>query len=419
MLSVFKFGGASIRDAQGVKNLANIVKAHSGNLVVVVSAMGKTTNALEQLLAKYIAGDEGVWDDLTSIKDRHLAAVYELFQPDTSNAITELDALFGKLEVYLSNQPREGYNFNYDQIVSYGELISTRIISSYLNAAGISNTWVDIRNVLLTDANFREGNVDFKRSEELSSKQFLFNGKSIYVTQGFIGGTADGHTTTLGREGSDYTAALLANLLDAQSVTIWKDVDGVLNADPRVFADAVKLDEVSFKEAIELAYCGAQIIHPKTIKPLQNKQIPLYVKSFAKPLAAGTKVYQTEERIGYPPIRIVKPNQVLISLTPRDFSFVIEDCLSRIFAVLYRNRVKANLVQSSAISFSICVDNEDHFLPGAIVELNKSFEVRYNKGLELLTVRHFTEEIVERMLVSKKVFLQQKTRSTLRAVYQS
>lgn len=419
MLNVFKFGGASIRDAQGVKNLANIVKAHSGNLVVVVSAMGKTTNALEQLLAKYIAKDKRVWDDLTSIKEHHLATVYELFQPDTSNAIAELDALFSKLEVYLRDQPRKGYNFSYDQIVSFGELISTRIISSYLNAAGISNTWVDIRNVLITDANFREGNVDFKRSGELSSKQFLFNGKSIYVTQGFIGGTAGGHTTTLGREGSDYTAALLANLLDAQSVTIWKDVDGVLNADPRVFADAVKLDEVSFKEAIELAYCGAQIIHPKTIKPLQNKQIPLYVKSFAKPLAAGTKVYQTEAPIGYPPIRIVKPNQVLISLTPRDFSFVIEDCLSRIFAVLYRNRVKANLVQSSAISFSICVDNEDHFLPGAIIELNKSFEVKYNKGLELLTVRHYTEEIVERMLVRKKVFLQQKTRSTLRAVYQS
>ncbi|NHB70144.1 aspartate kinase [Perlabentimonas gracilis] len=419
MLTIFKFGGASVKDAQGVKNLAEIVRSHPGNMVVVVSAMGKTTNALEQLLAKYIAGDDKVWDDLATIKERHLAIADELFQPDTSNAIAEVDALFSNLKDYLRRQPRKGYNFNYDQIVSYGELISTKIISSYLNAAGICNTWVDIRNVLLTDANFREGNIDFKKSEELSSKQFQFNGKSIYVTQGFIGGTADGHTTTLGREGSDYTAALLANLLDAQSVTIWKDVEGVLNADPRVFPDAIKLHEVSFKEAIELAYCGAQIIHPKTIKPLQNKQIPLYVKSFANPVATGTKVYQTEERIGYPPIRIVKTNQVLISLTPRDFSFVIEDCLSRIFAVLYSNRVKANLVQSSAISFSLCVDNEDHFLPGAIRELNSSFEVKYNKGLELLTVRHYSQDVIERMLVDKKVFLQQKTRSTLRAVYQS
>lgn len=419
MLNVFKFGGASVKDAQGVKNLAEIVRSHPGNLVVVVSAMGKTTNALEQLLAKYIAGDDKVWDDLASIKEYHLAIANELLQSRWPKGISEIEDEFKSLESYLKTQPTGGYSFNYDQIVSYGELISTKIISAYLNATSISTKWVDIRTVLLTDANFREGNVDFKKSEELSRKQFLFNGKSIYVTQGFIGGTADGHTTTLGREGSDYTAALLANLLDAQSVTIWKDVEGVLNADPRVFPDAIKLDEVSFKEAIELAYCGAQIIHPKTIKPLQNKQIPLYVKSFANPVAAGTKVYQTEERIGYPPIRIVKTNQVLISLTPRDFSFVIEDCLSRIFALLYRNRVKANLVQSSAISFSICVDNEDHFLPGAIRELNSSFEVKYNKGLELLTVRHYSQEVIERMLRGKKVFLQQKTRSTLRAVYQS
>ena len=252
----------------------------------------------------------------------------------------------------------------------------------------------------------------------MCKKTFTFGegSKGIYVTQGFIGGTEQGHTTTLGREGSDYTAALLANLLDAESVTIWKDVDGVLNADPRIFPSTIKLNEVSFKEAIELAYCGAQIIHPKTIKPLQNKQIPLYVKSFVNPKGSGTKVYQTDIRIQYPPILIQKLNQVLISLTPRDFSFAIEDCLSKIFAALYKHRVKANLVQSSAINFSICVDNEEHFLPGAIEELSIDFSVRYNKGLELLTIRHFNDDVIAKNTKAKEPLLMQKTRSTYRAV---
>ncbi|MDX9845344.1 MAG: aspartate kinase [Tenuifilaceae bacterium] len=418
MLNIFKFGGASVRDAEGVKNLAQIVRSHSNNLVVVVSAMGKTTNALEGILSQFISSDQSIWKKFAELKDYHLKIAVELFGEICPEKVEDIEQLFVELKGLLQHSPTGNYNFSYDQVVSYGELISTKIISTYLNAVGVSNTWVDIRRILRTDCNYREGNVDYQVSQELSKQQFTFNGNSIFITQGFIGGTADGYTTTLGREGSDYTAALLANLLDAESVTIWKDVDGVLNADPRIFNETVKLDEVSFKEAIELAYCGAQIIHPKTIKPLQNKQISLYVKSFAKPTLGGTRVYQTDKRIAYPPILIVKPNQVLISLTPRDFSFVIEDCLSKIFGILYNHRVKANLVQSSAISFSICVDDEEHFLPNAIAELNETFAVRYNRGLELLTIRHYSAEVLEKLIVGKSVYLQQKTRSTIRVMYE-
>ena len=276
-------------------------------------------------------------------KAQHIAIAKDLLEDDGGREITAIEDVFDLLESVLDGPPQANYNFCYDQIVSFGEIISTMIVSSYLSKVGIANTWVDCREVLRTDANYREGNVNYEISEKLCKKTFTFGegSKGIYVTQGFIGGTEQGHTTTLGREGSDYTAALLANLLDAESVTIWKDVDGVLNADPRIFPSTIKLNEVSFKEAIELAYCGAQIIHPKTIKPLQNKQIPLYVKSFVNPKGSGTKVYQTDIRIQYPPILIQKLNQVLISLTPRDFSFAIEDCLSKIFAALYKHRVKA------------------------------------------------------------------------------
>lgn len=418
MVRVFKFGGASVKDAQGVINLAEILKKTSDKLVVVISAMGKTTNALETILAKYLSHDSSLSKDFFRLKDYHMQIVKQLFSQQFAEEVARVEQMFDDFEDYLKGEPKGNYNYNYDQLVSFGELISTKIVSTYLNSVGISNEWVDVRQVLQTDSNFREGNVNFDVSQSLCEQIFTFSDNRVYITQGFLGGTAEGETTTLGREGSDYSAALLAYMLNAQSVTIWKDVDGVLNADPRIFGDTIKLDKVSFKEAIELAYCGAQIIHPKTIKPLQNKQIALYVKSFVNPNSSGTIVYQTDERIGYPPIRIVKPRQVLVSLTPRDFSFVIEDCLSRIFAILYTHRVKANLVQSSAISFSICVDDEEHFLPNALSELNNSFEVKYNKGVELLTVRHYTPQVVEGVIADRKVYLEQKTRSTVRVVYQ-
>lgn len=417
-LKIFKFGGASVKTAEGVKNLASIVKGQSSPLVVVVSAMGKTTNRFEQILSKYIKGDSSFWENFNSLKKDHLEIVSGLYETISKSYVDRVEALFLEVETLLRKPSKVGYNFSYDQIVSYGELISSAIISDYLNFVGIANEWIDIRKVLRTDSNFREGNINYKISAELCSKTFVLNDSSckVYITQGFIGGTEEGHTTTLGREGSDYTAALLANLVGAESVTIWKDVEGVLNADPRIFPNAIKLDRVSFKEAIELAYCGAQIIHPKTIKPLQNKLISLFVKSFINPEGEGTLVYQTEQKIDYPPILILKSKQVLISLTPKDFSFVIEDCLSKIFAILYNHRVKANLIQSSAISFSICVDDEEHFLPGALEDLSIGFSVRYNRNLELLTVRHYNEQVIEKNTKGCEILLEQKTRSTLRVV---
>lgn len=415
-IRIFKFGGASVKSAQGVKNLAEIVMNSSGSLIVVVSAMGKTTNALERVLADFCNQKDSVCAGIEQLKDYHLQIANELFKDKDNPAFIRLNDVFSSLENYIKTTKPTNYNYDYDQLVSFGEVISTIIVSEYLNMVGVKNQWVDVRSVLRSDSTYREGNIDFNISSMLCQSVFTFSPSSVYVTQGFIAGTADGKTTTLGREGSDFTAAVLANLVDAQSVTIWKDVEGVLNADPRIFSNTVCLETVSFKEAIELAYCGAQIIHPKTIKPLQNKKIPLYVKSFVNPNADGTKVIETEKRIDFPPILILKTNQVLISLAPRDFSFVIEDCLSKIFATLYKHRVKANLVQSSAISFSICVDNEEHFLPGAIRELKNEFSVRYNKDLQLLTVRHYNNQTVDNLVKGSTIYLEQRTRSTARFV---
>jgi aspartate kinase len=415
-LCIFKFGGASVKSAQGVKNLAEIVKNQSGKLVVVVSAMDKTTNALERILSGYLENNHEYKEKYNQLKDYHIGIAKELFPKDNFFVMEALKSIFQQMENFLKEPPINDYNFTYDQFVPFGEILSSTIISLYLNFVGVSNILMDIRQSLISDCNYREGNIDLALSEELCKKNFCFNSNKVFVTQGFIAGTKEGTTTTLGREGSDYTAAILANLIDAESITIWKDVEGVLNADPKIFSNTVKLDEVSFKEAIELAYCGAQIIHPKTIKPLRNKQISLIVKSFMSPQANGTLIYQTEKRISYPPILIQKTKQVLISLTPIDYSFVIEDCLSKIFTILYKHRVKANLVQSSAISFSICVDDEEHFLPGAIDELKQSFSVRYNKNLELLTIRHYTQDAIKKNTNHRLVYLQQLTRSTARFV---
>ncbi|MDD2277835.1 MAG: aspartate kinase [Bacteroidales bacterium] len=415
---VFKFGGASVRSAEGVKNLVAIINEYRGPLIVVVSAMGKVTNLLERILKNYIEKNDALWQDFEELRQFHLNIVDNLFSKKENTCKQKAEKFLVDVETLLKSQPKGDFNYSYDQLVCYGELLSTTIIADYAESVGVDSRWIDIRTALRSDETYREGNIDFDVSQRLSTKIFNYTASSprVYITQGFIAGTSKGTTTTLGREGSDYTAAILANLLNASDVTIWKDVEGVLNADPRTFANTIKLNRVSFKEAIELAYCGAQIIHPKTIKPLQNKSIKLYVKSFLKPFAEGTLVYQTDSAIIYPPLLIQKTNQVLISLTPLDFSFVIEDCLSRIFGILFRNRVKVNLVQSSAISFSICVDDEEHFLPGAIDELNHDFAVRYNKGLELLTIRHFTNEVILEHTKGKNIYLEQKTRSTIRLV---
>jgi aspartate kinase len=415
-IKVFKFGGASVRSAEGVKNLASIVKRYPENLVVVVSAMGKTTNALERILHGYLEGNSNFMFEYEKLKEYHLGIAAELIADRGNILYAKLDSLFGQLEAILEAKLTGSYDYCYDQIVSFGELISTVIVSSYLEHVGISNQWVDVRTCLKSDTTYREGVIDYITSRFLTQKTFNFGTERIYITQGFIAGSQAGTTTTLGREGSDYTAAILANLLDALDVTIWKDVEGVLNADPKIFPNTIKLDFVSFQEAIELAYCGAQIIHPKTIKPLQNKQIPLFVKSFLNPDGVGTKILQSDEPLQLPPVFILRRNQVLMSLTPRDFSFVIEDSLSKIFALLYKHRVKVNLVQNSAISFTVCVDEEKQYLPAAIEELKNDFKVRYNNNLELVTIRHYTPQAIDSEISGRQVYLQQRTRSTARFV---
>lgn len=416
VVKVFKFGGASVRSAEGVQNLASVVKRYSSNLVIVVSAMGKTTNALELILSKYLENDTTYTDDLEKLKKYHLDITDALFNSHNTTIRNQVEVLFSEIIKFINSNKNQDYNFCYDQIVSYGELISTSIVSEYLNAQGIKNTWIDARSCLRSDTNYREGNIDYRDSQFLSERAFNFIDTSIYLTQGFIAGTNFNTTTTLGREGSDYTAAILANLLNAEDVTIWKDVEGVLNADPKIFKNTCKLDFVSFQEAIELAYCGAQIIHPKTIKPLQNKKIPLYVKSFLNPDAVGTKILHSDVPLKLPPVLVLKQNQVLISLTPRDFSFVIEDSLSQIFALLYKHRVKVNMIHTSAITFSICVDEEKHYLPAAIEDLKKDFVVKYNKNLELLTIRHYTATAINEQIGERQVYMQQRTRSTARFV---
>lgn len=418
MVRVFKFGGASIKSADGIKNLMSILSSHPQPLIVVVSAMGKNTNLLERILKGYMDGDTSFRGYLAELKQFHIEVVNTLFGVNHNSTRLRVDLLLSEIETLLNGTLQGDYNYCYDQLVSYGELLSTCIISDYAQHVGITNRFVDVRTVLRSDETYREGIIDLELSRKLAKKTFVFNNDtpSLYITQGFIAGTHQGKTVTLGREGSDYSAAILANLLDADDVTIWKDVEGVLNADPKLYPNPIKIDRLSFKEAIELAYAGAQILHPKTIKPLQNKSIRLYVKSFIHPQAEETLIYETDGDINYPPILIQKPNQVLISLTPLDFSFVIEDCLSRIFAILFKHRVKANLVQSTAINFSFCVDDEEYFLPGAIKELSRSFAVRYNRRLELLTIRHYTKEAIQEQVNGKTIYLQQKTRSTIRMV---
>lgn len=416
VIKVFKFGGASVRSAEGVRNLARIVKMYNENLVVVVSAMDKTTNALEQILAKYLSNDKDVIANLEELKTFHLKIASDLFGIHDHILFQKLETLFREIEVLIMSDPIGDYDYCYDQLISYGELLSTSIITEYLNFAGIKNCWVDARSCIKSDTVYREGNVDFVVSQTLCEETFSFKDERIYVTQGFIAGTPIGTTTTLGREGSDYTAAILANLLNAADVTIWKDVPGVLNADPKIFKNTHKIDFISFQEAIELAFCGAQIIHPKTIKPLQNKKIPLFVKSFVDPYAEGTKILHSDNPIELPPVLILKPDQVLISLTPRDFSFVIEDCLSKIFAILYKHRVKVNMVHNSAITLSVCVNEEKNYLPAAIRDLQNDFKVKYNSNLELLTIRHYSQVVIDEQIQNRQVYLQQRTRSTARFV---
>ncbi|WP_020607573.1 aspartate kinase [Spirosoma spitsbergense] len=408
-MRVFKFGGASVKDANGIRNVADIIKAQCPNEVVVISAMGKTTNALEELVAACINQQpDRIRAVLSTIKEYHSAIMNEL-----EGDFSAVHETFSFLEEYVTTKSVGSYNETYDQVVSAGEILSTQIIVAYLQAQYVPVTWFDARQLIRTDTNFREGRVDWQETALRISQAIV--GKGVKLTQGFIGQSADGRTVTLGRDGSDYTAAIFAYCLNAQSVTIWKDVPGVLNADPKWFDETVLLETITYQDAIELAYYGATVIHPKTIKPIQNKGIPLHVRSFLTPDAPGTTIGNFKQHLLTPSF-IFKVNQVLISLHPNDFSFIAEDNLSHIFGRFAMAGVKINLMQNTAISFSVVVDNDPDSIPRLLSQLKNDFRVSYNENLELITIRYYDQATIDRVLVHKKLLLEQKSRYTVQLV---
>jgi aspartate kinase len=411
-MQVFKFGGASVKDAAAVKNVGTLLQKHgTPQTVVVVSAMGKTTNALEELVKGYLAGDSKTAAILEGIKDFHFSIANALFEPNNS-VFNALENVFVELQWGIEDEPSGTYSYHYDQLVAQGEILSTHIVSAYLNQIGVHNTWFDARNVLQTDNTYREGKIDYELSASLAKTQLLpaLQKHGYIVTQGFIGGTSENFTTTLGREGSDYTAALLAYFLDAQRVVIWKDVPGVLNADPKFFKNTKKIGELSYHDAIELTYFGASVIHPKTIKPLQNKNIPLFVKSFLQPEEEGTVISDGGHRNAVTSY-IFKDNQILLSIMPKDFSFIAEDNLSDIFHLFSKYTIHVHLMQNSAISFSVCTDNDEQKLEQLLPELQQNYKVLYNTNVQLMTVRNYDPEIIAKLSENKTVLLEQRSRN--------
>lgn len=417
-MQVFKFGGASVKDAQAVKNVAEVLKKHADKpTIVVISAMGKTTNHLETLVKAYWNRTGNAEHILQEIKDFHFGIVNQLFNGKSHPVYNELENTFVEINWIIEDEPTSSYDQEYDQIVSMGEVISTKIVSAYLNEIGLKNKWMDARGFIQTDNTYREGKVNYELSEMLVKQHLLpeLDKNKIIITQGFIGGTSENFTTTLGREGSDYTAALLAYFTNAESVTIWKDVDGVLNADPKWFKNTRKIDELSYYDAIELTYYGATVIHPKTIKPLQNKNIPLYVKSFINPDKSGTVIHDGGKRLPIPGY-IFKVDKILISIQPKDFSFIAEDNLSKIFELFSDYGVKIHVMQNSAINFSVCTDNDPQRTQPLIEELQKQYKVLYNTGVELLTIRNYDQPTIEKLTENKSVLLELKSRNTAQLV---
>ena len=415
-MKVFKFGGASVNSTAAVRNMAEIVGAYRDEaLVVVVSAMGKTTNMLEQL----VPGVRPIEEHpalLEQVRSYHLQIIQGLF-PDADHVVyKDFDQLFAQLREQTA-QAATNYNYDYDQPVCYGELISTTIISHYLRSTGLENKWIDIRQVVRTNSHYREGIVDFDATKK-ASKVFQATDCMMYVTQGFIAGTSDGHTTTLGREGSDYSAAILSYCLDAESMTIWKDVPGFLNADPKYFADTVKIEQIPYNEAIELAYYGASVIHPKTVKPIQNKNIRLHIKSFVTPDAEGSVIGPFDTIKPLTPLYIFKNNQTLLSVQPKDFSFIAEDNLQTIFAALAELNIRVNLMQNSALSFSLCIDDNEMLLEQLRQRLTPQFQLRYNRGLQLITIRYYTQQIIDTIVAGRPILLQQRSRTTTQLLVQ-
>jgi aspartate kinase len=419
-MKIFKFGGSSIHNADHIKNVKNIISAHTDDsLIVVVSAISKTTNMLEKLLECYTEHKGDIPKYLNAVKMVHLKLMNELFENNAQHPVfEEVNQRFEQLLFELTEVKPQNYEKDYDRIVSFGELISSTIIGHYLQKEGVLVTMVDIREVLKTDTTYRNANVDYAESGKNAKKVFK-NADSenvVFLTQGFIASVKDtGETTTLGREGSDFTAAVLAYLIDAESVTVWKDVNGIYSADPKQFDDFVPIPHLSYHEMIELSYFGARVLHPKTIKPLQNKAIPLYVKSFYEIEEKGTLI-NGEKPDFIPPVKIIKNGQTLITLSPKDFSFILEKHLSYIFSLLDKYHIQVNLFQHSAISFSIVIDGKNRFFENLIADLGGLFNVLYNSDLQLLTVRHYIDDELDKLLNKRKVYVEQRTRKTARFV---
>ena len=413
-MKVFKFGGASVKDAQAVKNLKQIIELeNSDRLLIVVSAMDKTTNWLERVVIAFTSGEE--WKKpLLAVFDFHRIQLEQLLGKENSTASESLDKIQHYAFTFLEQDENSEYDFIYDQIVSLGEILSTKIIAAYLENEGLDITWADARKLVHTDNTYRDAKVNWKETET-RIKDFWSNEKSHFViTQGFIGGGEHKRTTTLGREGSDFSAAIFAYCLSAVSVTIWKDVPGMLNADPKHFSNTSLLENISYREAVELSYYGASAIHPKTIKPLENKHIPLYVKSFKEPEEPGSVINDNTIEDSKVPSYIFKSNQVLISISSRDFSFIVEEHISDIFKRFASHRLNIQTMQNSAISFSVSIANQPSQIQDLLDDLKKDYKVLYNEGLELLTIRHFSEQIVSELIKGREVMLEQKTRHTMR-----
>lgn len=414
-MKVFKFGGASVNSVERIQNLAGIVKSHQDQpLVIIISAMGKTTNSLEKVAESFYAGNRNEALQLFDVvKQHHLNMSKYLLVKQFNECLLQLTDFFTEVEWLLHDKPVREYDYYYDQVVCIGELLSTAIISHYLNESGIGNEWLDVRDLLRTDNTFRDAAVDWDYTSE--RVKHTVSRPGIYLTQGFIGCTADNESTTLGREGSDFTAAIFANILNAESLTIWKDVEAVMNADPKRFPDAQPLQELNFTEVIEMAYYGAQVIHPKTIKPLQNKGIPLHVKCFLDPELPGTLIHKKNSK-GLPPIIVVKENQALLHLNSQDFSFVGEEPMSWLYALLHKIKTRPNLIQTGAINVQLCMDYRAEKIEQLAAAAAALFDVQVEKDLTLLTIRHYNTETFEQLTRGKEIVLMQRTADTVQVL---
>ncbi|MBK8144729.1 MAG: aspartate kinase [Bacteroidetes bacterium] len=419
-MNVFKFGGASIENVERAKSTAAIIQENGTQpLLVVISAKGKTTNALEEIAKAYFAKQtEKALELFEQLKQDHNDYAKALLENKSDALLENLQSLYLEIEWILNDVPVRGYDYYYDQIVSIGELLSTLIIAAYLNKNETIASWIDIRDILKTDDTYRDAHIDWNTTLQLVESQIipLFAHSNIVITQGFIGSTDENNSITLGREGSDYTAAVLANMCNAESVTIWKDVPSLLNGDPKIFPNTVPIEEITYHEVIEMAFYGAQVIHPKTIKPLQNKNIPLYVKCFLDKKLKGTCIHNTDKKINYPPILVLKTKQTLLQVTTKDYSFITEDNLSRIYKMFHDCKIKINLIQNAAISFVACIDSHTAHLDELLALLNEQYEVKRNENLFLFTVRHYRQDILKEELKNRTVLLTQKTRQTIQMV---